>query len=465
MSHLVWLHPTLGDTVSDDAAEQVRELLRGAGIDAVRRAPADAPDLVVRDWTPSEAPVPEAGDWSQAAAPAQIYLASEAHVPQLLARPFTDPLADVVLMPIRPADLAVAIARSLARRDQFLHRSPGLSSSGETADGGLVGESQQLKVAIALARQVASSPATSVLIQGESGTGKDLLARLVHTLTPGRRHRPFIALNCAAIPSDLLEAELFGFDRGAFTNAGRDKAGLMELAHQGTLFLDEVGELNVALQAKLLRVLETGTFRRLGGVTERHSECRVVASTNRNLLDAVQQGLFRLDLYHRLAVLTIHVPPVRERREDIMAMATQFLARFSAAMKKPVAGFSPTAQALLIGYPYPGNVRELRNIVERAVIVTAGPLIMPKDLGLELALMADTAPQAAPPLAARPPAIPQEAATIRWQQSLEETERQHIEQVLATVRGNRAHAARLLQISVPTLYKKMRKFNLEAVGR
>ena len=332
-----------------------------------------------------------------------------------------------------------------------------------------MGESPPLKLAIELARQVSSSADTSVLIQGESGTGKDLLARLVHALTPSRRHRALVALNCAAIPSDLLEAELFGFERGAFTNAGRDKAGLMELAHGGTLFLDEVGELNVALQAKLLHVLETGTFRRLGGVAERHSNCRVVASTNRNLLDALQQGLFRLDLYHRLAVFTIHTPAVRERREDIMPMATHFLGRFSAAMRKPLGGFSPTAQALLMGYPYPGNVRELRNIVERAVIVTSGPLITPKDLGLELALMADTAPLAptAPgPAAALVPArLPEPDAAARLQDSLEEAERRQIERVLASVRGNRAQAARALQISVPTLYKKIRRYRFELVGR
>jgi DNA-binding NtrC family response regulator len=195
----------------------------------------------------------------------------------------------------------------------------------------------------------------------------------------------------------------------------------------------------------------------------------VIASTNRNLLDALQQGLFRLDLYHRLAVFTIHTPPVRERREDIMAMATQFLARFSAAMRKPLAGFSPTAQALLMGYPYPGNVRELRNIVERAVIVASGPLITPKDLGLELALMADTAPVApaspvptSAPLSTRPA---EADAASRRQDSLEETERRQIERVLASVRGNRAQAARLLQISVPTLYKKIRKYSFESVGR
>ena len=460
MPHVVWIHAALGDL-----AGPLQERLRANGIEVVLEPPADAPDLVIRDWTDGEPPRPEGADWSQAAPPAQVHLAPEAVLDEVLVRSFADPLADVVLLPSRPADLALAVARGLARRDQFVNRGPDMGTQGDSADGGLVGESPHLKVAIALARQVASSPATSVLIQGESGTGKDLIARLVHAQTPGRRHRPFIALNCAAIPADLLEAELFGFERGAFTNAGRDKAGLMELAHQGTLFLDEVGELNVGLQAKLLRVLESGTFRRLGGVTERHSECRVVASTNRNLLDAVQQGLFRLDLYHRLAVLTIHMPPVRERREDIMAMAAQFLRRFSTAMKKPVAGFSPTAQALLVGYPYPGNVRELRNIVERAVIVTSSPLIMPKDLGLELALMADTAPvPAAASMAARPAAPPADLAA-GWEPSLEASERQQIERVLTSVRGNRAQAARLLEISVPTLYKKIRKYNLEDIGR
>jgi DNA-binding NtrC family response regulator len=444
------------------------ELLRPLGLDVVSRAPAETPDVVVRDWTRDEVPPPDAASWTNAAPPAQLYVAAQERLTLVLAHPFADALSDVILLPARPSDLALAIVRSLARRDHYLDRRPDTGAVVER-DGGLVGESPQLKVAIALARQVSSSADTSVLIQGESGTGKDLLARLVHALTPSRCHRPFIALNCAAIPSDLLEAELFGFERGAFTNAGRDKAGLMELAHGGTLFLDEVGELNVGLQAKLLQVLETGTFRRLGGVTERHSDCRVIASTNRNLLDALQQGLFRLDLYHRLAVFTIHTPPVRERREDIMAMATQFLARFSAAMRKSLAGFSPTAQALLMGYPYPGNVRELRNIVERAVIVTSGPLITPKDLGLELALMADTAPVApASPVPTSAPLSTRAAeanSASRRQDSLEETERRQIERVLASVRGNRAQAARLLQISVPTLYKKIRKYSFESVGR
>jgi transcriptional regulator with PAS, ATPase and Fis domain len=298
-----------------------------------------------------------------------------------------------------------------------------------------------------------------VLIEGESGTGKELIARLIHTRAPGRRHRPFIDVNCAAIPSELLEAELFGFERGAFTQAMRDKAGLMELAHGGTLFLDEIGELNISLQAKLLRALETQTFRRLGGVTARRSDCRIVASTNQSLLDAVQRGLFRLDLYHRLAVMTIHVPPLRERREDIMPLAEHFLHKFARVMNRRVTGFSPAARALLEAYPYQGNVRELRNIIERALIVETGALVTPKSLGLEVTMLADVVPG---PVPITPSADHRLPSAIR---TLDQEERRHIEDALNRTRGNRSLAARLLGISVPTLYSKIRKYGFEHVGR
>jgi two-component system response regulator AtoC len=376
----------------------------------------------------------------------------------LVSEQLGDPLCDGLILPVRPEDVTLAIRRGLLRRDALNTVSSALTVKSDSRSG-LIGESAALREGLSRAGQVARSPNTSVLIEGESGTGKELLARLIHAETPGRRHRPFVDLNCAAIPADLLEAELFGFERGAFTNAGRDKVGLMELAHGGTLFLDEIGELNVSLQAKLLRVLETGSFRRLGGVVERRSDCRVLASTNRNLLDAVQQGLFRLDLYHRLAVLTIHTPPLRDRREDIPLLAEHFLRHFSAQLKKVIHGFSPTAEALLLGYPYPGNIRELRNIIERAVIVCSGALLTPKDLGLELALMADTVPTPAPLAPSSKPIAP-----LAPSLTLADAERQQIEQVLLHARGNRALAARVLHISLPTLYKKMRKYNLETVG-
>lgn len=365
------------------------------------------------------------------------------------------PLDGVLLVPCRPEDAISAVVRALARAPRSARRDVEVPAVDMVRDG-LVGGSPLLRHAVDTARQVALSPRTSVLIQGESGTGKELIARLLHSASPTRQHGAFVDLNCAAIPSDLLEAELFGYERGAFTQASRDKAGLMEVAHGGTLFLDEVGELNIGLQAKLLRVLETQTFRRLGGVTTRRADCRVVAATNQDLLEAVQRGLFRLDLYHRLAVFTITVPPLRERREDVLPLAEFFLRQLSAAMNKRIGGFSPAARALLEGYPYPGNVRELRNIVERAVIVETGSVITPRSLGVDVTAMADLVPAAAPPVV---------AAAAAEGHTLAEQERRHIEAVLLQARGNRAMAARMLQISVPTLYAKMRKYGLETVGR
>ena len=297
-----------------------------------------------------------------------------------------------------------------------------------------------------------------MLIEGESGTGKDLIARLIHTRHQGGRKRPFVDVNCAAIPADLLEAELFGFERGAFTEATRDKAGLMELANGGTLFLDEIGELNIALQAKLLRALETQSFRRLGGVTNRHAECRVIASTNRDLLDAVQRGLFRLDLYHRLAVMTIRIAPLRERREDILPLAEHFLRTIGRHVNRGVTGLSPAAVALLAGYPYPGNVRELRNIIERALILETGRVITPKALGVEVTNLADST---------HGPAAGAEALVVQSTslRSLEEEERRHIAAALTETGGNRTQAARFLGISVPTLYSKIKKYKFEQIGR
>jgi DNA-binding NtrC family response regulator len=436
-------------------------VLAARGIAVSFSAPGDrAPDAIVAAWADralvlAQLATPEWAEWPP---PAQIYLAEimllDAVVPQL-----SDFLTDIVLLPCREEDFVLAIHRGLQRREHYLNP-PAAWTTPEPLEDGLVGTSDLLRKTIETAYQVAVSPATSVLIEGESGTGKELIARLIHTRAPGRRHRPFIDVNCAAIPSDLLEAELFGFERGAFTQASRDKAGLMELAHGGTLFLDEIGELNISLQAKLLRAIETQTFRRLGGVAARRSDCRIVASTNRSLLDAVQRGLFRLDLYHRLAVMTIHVPALRDRREDIMPLAEHFLHTFGRAMNRRVTGFSPAARALLEAYPYHGNVRELRNIIERALIVETGTLVTPKSLGLEVTMLADALTGAGRP---EPPGMDlAPPAAIR---TLDQEERRHIEDALNRTRGNRALAARLLGISVPTLYNKIRKYGFEHVGR
>jgi transcriptional regulator with PAS, ATPase and Fis domain len=458
MDYFVWspdLEPGMADAISGRLRVQGIELSSDA--EGMR-----GPDAVIVAWASRDRLADRLREhgWGHGIPPAEIYLADLSEYGSLCS-PDIDALAALVLLPGRPEDFIVAVHRALHRRDQYL-KPAALRPAWSPADAGLVGPSESLHQTIERACQVAASPGTHVLIEGESGTGKDLIARLIHSRHGGGRERPFVDVNCAAIPADLLEAELFGFERGAFTEAARDKAGLMELAHGGTLFLDEIGELNIALQAKLLRAIETQSFRRLGGVTNRRAECRVIASTNRNLLDAVQRGLFRLDLYHRLAVMTIQIAPLRERRQDILPLAEHFLRMIGSRINRRVTGLSPAASALLFGYPYPGNVRELRNIIERALILEAGRLITPKALGVEVTNLADSThgdPTHAAPSGVTPVARP---TSLR---SLEEEERRHVAAALTETGGNRTQAARLLGISVPTLYSKIRRYRLEQVGR
>jgi transcriptional regulator with PAS, ATPase and Fis domain len=454
MDYFVWA-PDLDPRMSDAICGPLR--LQGIELSAVP-SERSAPDAVIVAWS-SRDRLPDRlreQGWADVISPAEVYLADLSEYMSVCGADM-DALAALVLLPGRPEDIMVAVHCALRRRDQYM-RPPAPRAASSAIDDGLVGPSESLRRTIERACQVAASPGTHVLIEGESGTGKDLIARLIHTRHHGGRKRPFVDVNCAAIPADLLEAELFGFERGAFTEAARDKAGLMELAHGGTLFLDEIGELNIALQAKLLRAIETQSFRRLGGVTNRRAECRVLASTNRNLLDAVQRGLFRLDLYHRLAVMTIEIAPLRERREDILPLAEHFLRTIGSHVNRRVTGLSPAASALLAGYPYPGNVRELRNIIERALILETGRVITPKALGVEVTNRSDTI---------HGPAVGAEATSVQSTsvQSLEEAERRHIAAALTETGGNRTQAARFLGISVPTLYSKIKKYGFEQVGR
>jgi DNA-binding NtrC family response regulator len=299
--------------------------------------------------------------------------------------------------------------------------------------------------------KVAEATDTTVLIQGESGTGKELIADLIARRTPGRRDGPFVEINCATVPENLLESELFGHERGAFTDAKAQKRGLFEEADGGTLFLDEVGEMPLSTQAKLLRVLEEMTFRRLGGTRDLSVDVRVVAATNKELVDEVERGRFRLDLYHRLDVFHVRVPPLRDRREDILPLATHFLARFAARMRKSVSRFAPETERLLSGYDYPGNVRELRNVVERAVILSTGEVIDPGHIvlsGPSRALptgghffAADLDPSGRPP-------------------DLGALERAYIARLLEFAGGNRTQVARLLGVSYPTIAKKIADYGL-----
>ncbi len=241
--------------------------------------------------------------------------------------------------------------------------------------------SPTMQEAYAIAEQVARGDTTSVLIEGESGTGKEYFANLIHRMS-ARHDRPFVEINCAAIPRELLESELFGHEKGAFTDARNQKPGLMELANGGTLFLDEIGEMSPMLQVKLLRVLERRTFKRVGGTKDIAVNLRVISATNQNLERMVQEGTFREDLYYRLKVVPLWVPPLRERQEDILPLARLFMERFARQFKKSFREISPAAERILIEYPWPGNIRELRNQFERTVLLEAGDVLEAGNLKL-----------------------------------------------------------------------------------
>jgi transcriptional regulator with PAS, ATPase and Fis domain len=304
-----------------------------------------------------------------------------------------------------------------------------------------------MRAVLDLVDKVSTSPDTTVLVEGESGTGKQLVAHLVHVKTPGRRDAPFIELNCAAIPETLLESELFGFERGAFTDAKRAKPGLLEEAEGGTLFLDEVGDMPLPTQAKLLKVIETQVFRRLGGTRDIATDVRFVAATHRDLAAMVEDGRFRLDLFHRLDVFRIAIPPLRQRPEDVRPLARFFLADLAARAGKVISGIAPETERRLLAYPFPGNVRELRNVIERAVVLEGGSVLGEGSILLR-AERAGPAPGAATPAEGPPP-------------SLAEMEREYLRGLLARAGGNKSQVARWMGVSYPTVQKKIADYGLD----
>jgi PAS domain S-box-containing protein len=311
----------------------------------------------------------------------------------------------------------------------------------------MIAASPAMKQVLTFARRVAQSEVSTILLEGDSGTGKDVLAQFLHFY--GRRHAgPFVALNCAAIPETLLESELFGYEKGAFTDARAPKAGILEIASTGTIFLDEIGEMPLTVQAKLLRVLEEQNFRRLGGVRDIQVDVRVVAATNCKLTEAIEEGRFRLDLYYRLNVIQVVLPALRERREDILPLTEHFIALYNDRFKRKIQGISPAAAAVLMSYAWPGNVRELRNVVERAMVLEESERIQSSSLQL--------ASQRGPN---RPRLQPEEPAAP-FQASLAETEKNLVTQALQKASGNQTRAAVLLGITRDTLRYKMKKFKL-----
>jgi transcriptional regulator with GAF, ATPase, and Fis domain len=354
---------------------------------------------------------------------------------------------------VDPDHLLLMVERALAQRRLFAENTLLKEELAERRGAPrIIGEDPSLRLVLQHLHRAAATDAT-VLLEGESGTGKELFARTLHALSP-RQDGPFVAINCAAIPETLLETELFGHEKGAFTGATARKPGRFEVAHRGTLFLDEIGDLPLSLQAKILRALEEKRFERVGGTQSLHVDVRVVAATNRNLKARVAERQFREDLYFRLSVFPVEIPPLRDRPGDVAILARFFVDRFSRDVNKPTLTLAPAAVAALEGYWWPGNVRELQNCIERAVILTDGDTIQPRHLSMTARL-----PTAEP------------ASSDPWDQidisgSLSdalrrlttEVERRKIDRAIRDTGGNKVQAADALQVGLKVLVAKMRQY-------
>ncbi len=365
---------------------------------------------------------------------------------------------DFLAKPVDPDHLLLMVERALSQRrlstENMILKDELAQRRGAPK---IVGDDAKLKqVSVALHRAAATD--TTVLLEGESGTGKELFARALHALSP-RADGPFVAINCAAIPENLLETELFGHEKGAFTGASVRKPGKFELAHHGTLFLDEIGELPLLLQSKILRALEEKKFERVGGTALLHVDVRVVAATNRNLKAAVAARQFREDLFFRLSVFPITIPPLRDRPSDIPTLARYFIDRFCRDLNKKPLVLSPSAEDELCSYPWPGNVRELQNCIERAAILTEGDTIHPRHLSLSFrgpvppVAEEDTSPWSKVDLSGTLAEVSRRA--------LGEVERRKIEMALKEAAGNRGRAAEILQISYKSFTTKLKDHGLE----
>lgn len=314
----------------------------------------------------------------------------------------------------------------------------------------IIGESPAMREMLALAHKIAESEVSSVLLQGESGTGKDLVAKAIHYHST-RADKPFVAINCAALPGTLIESELFGYEKGAFTDAKARKEGLFEQAEGGTLFLDEIGELELSLQAKLLRVLEEGAFRRVGGLKDLPLDVRVIAASNRDLKTEGEAGRFRADLFYRLSVIQIDIPPLRERGDDVRVLAEHYISNFKGRLRKNVGSLTPEALTAFGGYAWPGNVRELRNVIERAMILEDGDEITTKYL--PRGLVSESRAGIDSRGGTWPDHIPLPPNGV----SLEEVEMSLVRQALERSGGNQTKAAELLDISRDQLRYRMKK--------
>jgi DNA-binding NtrC family response regulator len=356
---------------------------------------------------------------------------------------------DYLTKPVEPQRLKILLDKIVERQDTLREVKVLRKQLREHGSfGKMIGNSSQMRKVYQTIEQAAPTQA-SVLIWGESGTGKELVAQTIHQLSP-RAQMPFVPINCAAIPETLLESEIFGHEKGAFTGASDRREGCFELADRGTLFLDEIAEMTPATQVKLLRVLQERKFRRLGGRQEQTVDVRVIAATNVNPAEAVKSGKLREDLYYRLNVFAIELPPLRQRKDDLSLLLQSFLTEFNERNNKSVSAIDPAAMRILEQYNWPGNVREVRNVVERAVILANGDFVEPKHL---------------PPLVTESPDVVKPVVELEPGTTVEEAERRLILMTLEHTRDNKTRAAEILGISLKTLHNKLNKLRGRVPGR
>ena len=345
---------------------------------------------------------------------------------------------DYLVKPFDPEEVEMQIKKIITHKELVLENILLRQKLEERSEyDEIIGKSDSMQEIYDLISRVAPTDST-VLITGESGTGKELIAQAIHGNSE-RCYMPFIAVSCGALPDSLLESELFGYEKGAFTGAEHTKKGRFELADQGTLFLDEIGDISLKTQVDLLRVLQQQEFRRLGGQAEISVDVRILAATNRDLQKAISANQFREDLFYRLNVIAIHVPPLRERKDDIPLLVKAFIRRYCMEMNKEIVKIAPSALKLLTDYDWPGNVRELENVIERALVIGRSPEIVTDDL----------------------PFSRQEIGTGKLPNSLKIMERMHIARILEDTQWNISEAARLLEIDRQTLYNKIEKYKIE----
>jgi two-component system response regulator AtoC len=435
-------------------------LLAETGAEALQKAQAETPDLILLDVMLPDADGLEILERLRAGDPESLVIMITAHGGvDSAVRAMKLGAYDYVIKPLDVEELKLTVKKALETKvlRREVARFHAEQREGSRLDD-IVGVSRAIRDLKTLIRRIAKSDATTVLLEGESGTGKDLVARAIH-FESARMKAPFLAVNCVALPEHLLESELFGHEKGAFTDAKTLKKGLFEQADGGTVYLDEIGDMRPGLQAKLLRLIEEKSYRRVGGVKDMRADVRIIAATNRDLSKAMQEEQFRKDLYFRLKVFPIYIPPLREHPEDILPLAMFLVARFNREMRREIRALHPDAQACLKSYPWPGNVRELRNVIERGMILAGGDTLCVEHLLPEIGVgPAEIFPGLPPPPKAAPVALPAEGLR------LEEVERDLVRQALEATEGNQVRAARLLGISRDALRNRMKKFGLEEAG-